>query len=78
MATNDRRIIELIMKHCNEIDERAPGYRRALLDHVADILMAERRNKLQKTNIQQEVTGKCEALGLFLAQQRGADLQDAD
>jgi len=48
-----------------------PGYRRALIDQLADIMAAERESTIRKIAIQQKVTDYCEALGEFLARRSG-------
>ena len=47
------------------------GYREEIIDVVTDIISAERQHRIQGTNIQQQVSDKCNAAGRFLASKRG-------
>jgi hypothetical protein len=71
MPFNQRKIISIILKQCQEIEERCTGYREELRETVSDILEAERSHRLQGTNIQQKINDKCNTVGRFLAQKRG-------
>jgi hypothetical protein len=77
MPLNERKIISIILRQCQEIEEKCPGYREELIDTITDILEAERGHRVQGTNIQQRINDKCNTAGRFLAQKRG-QLQDQD
>ena len=61
-----RRIINIIKEKCQQAPERAPDYRKVLLDTVSDIVWAEHQHSIQATRIQKIVTDNCEALGDFI------------
>jgi len=71
MPLNERKIISIILRQCQEIEEKCPGYREELIDTITDILEAERGHRVQGTNIQQRINDKCNTAGRFLAQKRG-------
>jgi hypothetical protein len=71
MPLNEKKIISIILKQCQQVDQRCEGYREELLDTITDILEAERAHKVQGTNIQQKINDKCNSTGRFLAQRRG-------
>lgn len=73
MALNDRKIINIIMDECRSVDERCRGYRRELVEVVADIVATERQHRIQGTNIQQKIADKCNSTGRFLAENRARD-----
>ena len=70
MPANDRKVIQIILEEMNAIEERCHGYREALTEAVADIITAERQNRVRGMNIQQQVSDKCNAVGQFLSQNR--------
>ena len=70
MPANDRKVIEIILEEMNAIEERCDGYREALTEAVADIITSERQNRVRGINIQQRVSDKCNAVGLFLSENR--------
>lgn len=71
MALNERKIANIILNECKNIEERCEGYRQELVEVVAEILAAERQHRIQGTNIQQKINDKCNATGRFLAEKRG-------
>lgn len=71
MSVAPRRLINALKQHCDQVPERVPGYREALLDQLADIMTAEREATIRRFAIQQKVTDCCEALGEFLARRSG-------
>ena len=70
MPANDRKVIEIILEEMNAIEERCDGYREELTEAVADIITSERQNRVRGINIQQRVSDKCNAVGLFLSENR--------
>lgn len=78
MPLNEKKIISLIMEQAREIPDRAMGYGPALIEAISDIIQAERQHRVHGTSIQQKVNDKCNALGEFLAQQRGGSSGRAD
>jgi hypothetical protein len=65
-GVQEARYIQEIREGVSEIPERVTDYRRALLDHITEILILERGNREKRTNITQKVLGQTEALGKFL------------
>lgn len=70
MPLNEKKIISLILDQCKNIDERCEGYRNEILEVVSEILIYERQNRTQGTNIQQKISDKCNAAGQLLAERR--------
>ncbi len=71
MPLNEKKVINLILDECNNIEERCKGYRKELVNVITEILTAERQHRVQGTNIQQKINDKCNATGRFLAEMRG-------
>lgn len=71
MPVNQRRLAQIMLEQCAQIDERVPGYRGALIDHLIQILDFENAHRRGGgMPIKQQITAQCEALGAFLAQKR--------
>lgn len=68
MAVNKSQMIETLKQQVSAIDEgdRVTGYRQELLVTLAEIIEVESANRVRKTSVQQDVTGKCETLGMTL------------
>ena len=66
-----KKIIGIVLEKCAEAEERAPDYRKALLDTVSDIVWAEHLNSVRSTPIQKIVTDYCQALGDFIERNTG-------
>lgn len=71
MPLNQKKVAAIILEECNKLPERCSGYREEILASLSDIIQAERQHRIQATNIQQRVSEKCNALGRFLAVNRG-------
>lgn len=72
MPVNQRRLAEIMLEQCEHVEERCPGYRGAVIDHLIGILDAEYSHKTGGgINIRKRVMAQCEALGRFLAKNRG-------
>lgn len=70
MPLNDRKVIAIILKQCELVEERYPGYRREVVNAVASIVKDERDHRVQPTHIQKKVDDRCGAVALLLAQAR--------
>ena len=71
VAVNQRRLAEIMLQHCNQIEERCPGYRSALVDAVIQVLELENVHRSGGgINIRQKIGDQCEAVGSFLAERR--------
>ena len=73
MPLSEQKIIKIIFEECNNIEERCKGYKKELIEVVADIITAERQHRVQATNIQQKISDKCNATGRFLADKRASN-----
>ena len=71
MPLNERKIIQIIFDQCSQVPERCKGYRQELIETISEIVLEERRNRVQGTNIQIRVNDKVSASGRFLASKRG-------
>jgi hypothetical protein len=63
MAVPQQLVIERIRARCEELDDRYPGYRTALVGYLAEILNIERASP---NNIVQQVEAQLEAFGDLL------------
>ena len=72
MAVSQAKLISVIRGQLEKVPERAPEYRSALLETVADIIREEQQNQIRSTQIQRKVTDLCEALGEIIVR-AGAD-----
>ncbi len=68
MAVNKAQLIETLREQVSAIDEgeQIAGYRQDLLVTLAEIVEVESANRVRRTSVQQDVTAKCEALGMAL------------
>jgi hypothetical protein len=73
MPLNDRKIISIILDEAKKINQRCDGYKEELVEAIGDIITAERQHRVSGTNIQQKVNDKCNSVGRFLAESRGAE-----
>ncbi len=73
MPLNQRKIVEIIFRELQEIEEKFSGYREEIQDVVVDILEYERQHRVQGTNIQQKINDKINAAGRCLAEQMRMD-----
>ena len=79
MPLNERKIISIILKECESIEERCRGYKEELVETITEIITAERQHHVKGTNIQQKINDKCNATGRFLAENRvGIKIADRD
>jgi hypothetical protein len=73
MPADPRKLLQAFNQACQEVPERVPGYRKELLDAVADVVSAEREYTVRYIPIQQRVSDICDRLGDFLASRTKAD-----
>ena len=73
---NQQRIISIIMEQSRGIEARCDGYRKEIIDVIADILGYERDNLVSATNIQKKINEKCDATAGFLAENRDKNLSE--
>ena len=62
MPADQRKTISIIVTLCENVEERCTDYRQELVSLVADILLQERRHRISRTNIQQIINDKCNAM----------------
>ena len=67
MPLNDSKIISIIKEEVDKVDDFVPGYKKELLETIADIIFDERQNRVVGTRIQQKVTDRIEAMGRIVA-----------
>ena len=60
------KMLAILREQCGLVPERRDGYRRELVEALADIVHAERDHLIRSTDIQKQVTAYCERLGDFL------------
>lgn len=70
MPINQKKVISIIIKQCNKIEERCDGYREELINNVSDIIDYERQHAIQGINIKQKIADKCDATGNYLTRHR--------
>lgn len=77
---NDKKVVSIIFKQCQEIGERCEGYREAIIELITEILDCERRHRISPTNIQKLINDKCNAAARFLAAKHshGIDMEEID
>lgn len=66
-ASDERlRYLRVIREGTEGVEERVPGYRTALGEHLAEILALERGHVHNRTNIIKRIEQQVDALGRFL------------
>ena len=70
MPANQSKVVDIILQEVRTINERCEGYHDMLTDTVVEILAAENQHRVRGTNIQQQISEKCNATGSFLAERR--------
>ena len=78
MPVNERKIISIILKECDDIDERCDGYKEEIINVISDILIYERRHRVSAMNIQKKINDKFNAAARFLYEQSGRDVDSAE
>lgn len=73
MPVNRKRLLELLKRQFNNVEERCDGYKRELLETIAEIITLEQQHRIQGTSIRQKVSDKCSALGAFLDKNRSGN-----
>ena len=70
MPANDQKIVQIMFSEIDSVEERCKNYHDELKDAVAEIIAAERAHRVARTNIDQQVADKINAVGSFLATER--------
>lgn len=66
MAVPQKQLLDTVKVQCDQVEERFPGYRRALMEKLAEIVGLERLNSKTPTYIVQKIGDQCDALGDLL------------
>ena len=68
MTVSQQKLLSVIRDRVDQIDEsdRVPGYRRDLLETLAQIVVLEKEHLEARTQIQKKVNDKAQALGTIL------------
>ena len=70
MPLNEQKVLSILLEEVGTVEKRSSSYHKLLRDALVDILLDERTNITQATNIQQRVNDKCRAAGGLLADGR--------
>jgi hypothetical protein len=62
MPAEASELLEILKRQCGTVAPRYGRYEKDLLDTLAQILTAERANRMAPGNVVQQIEGKCEAL----------------
>lgn len=68
-----KKIVSIISDQCLNLEERCKGYRKEIINTIAEILDLERQHRIRAINIQQKIIDKCDATGRFLAKNNALD-----
>ena len=68
MTVSQQKLLSVIRDRVDQIDEsdRVPGYRRDLLETLAQIVVLEKEHLEARTQIQKKINDKAQALGTIL------------
>ena len=67
MALNEKRLVEIMIRRCQEMDKRCKNYREKLLECVVHVLEAERDHRRYGGQVAGTVSRACAGLGEYLA-----------
>ena len=70
MPANDQKIIEIMFSEIDATEVRCEGYHTELKEVIAEIITAERSHRVARSNIDQQIADKINAVGKFLADNR--------
>ena len=70
MPLNERKIISILFKECEGIEERCYGYKDEVKEVIIEILQFEREHRTSGTYIQKKINDKFNAAGHFLSENR--------
>ncbi len=66
MAGDGELLLEALRREIEDLPERCPGYHRAVLDALVDIVTLEREHRAARIPIVQKMKEKTEALAKFV------------
>lgn len=66
MPWHNKKIIPIILRECNGLEERFDGYPKKVTAAVTDILDYERQHRVSATNIQKKINDRIYALARLL------------
>ena len=78
MPANDQKIVEIIFSEIDSIEERCDGYHDELKEAVVDIIASEREHRVARTNVDQRISDKINAIGQILATRRSPNDVEKD
>lgn len=68
-----KKLISIINKQCDDIDERFDGYKVQIGHSIHDIFKFEQLHRIQHIDIQEEIDGICTNLANSLAKHKDRD-----
>ena len=71
MSEDGELIVQALRKEIEDLPERCPGYHRAVLDALVDIVSLEREHRAARIPIVQKMKDKTEALAKFVEMSEG-------
>ena len=71
MIGDGELIVEALRKEIDDLPERCPGYHRAVLDALVDIVSLEREHRAARIPIVQRMKEKTEAVAKFVEMNEG-------
>ena len=66
MEFNDKKILNILNNHVDDLDEKCVGYKDKMRDLVKDIIRLETEHSVSKTNIKQKLHDSIQKVGKFL------------
>jgi len=66
MSGDGELLLEALRREIEDLPERCPGYHRAVLDTLVDIVSLEREHRAARIAIVQKMKEKAEALAKFV------------
>lgn len=66
MAGDGELLVQALRREIDDLPERCPGYHRAVLDTLVDIVSLEREHRAARIPIVQKMKEKTEALAKFV------------
>lgn len=66
MSVDQRKLIAVMRKAVNGVEEHYPGYRNDLFDYVSQVVILEREHERKAIQIQKKVGDRVSALGVLI------------
>ena len=71
MPLNQKKVLSIVVRQCNETEERCVDYRDEMIHVMADILRYEQEHRVSATNIQQKINAKLNSFAKWFADASG-------